>query len=95
VTFWLGAPSCDKGAHCTEFNEYWEGEYLKKMKENNKLPVMYGYVIAFEARVRDGLYDCNDPRHPNKNEQLCGGGARSLIFFNILILIQINNKMVV
>ena len=45
------------------------------MKEKNKLPVMYGYVIAFEARVRAGLYDCNDPEHPNKNEQLCGGGA--------------------
>ena len=36
------------------------------MKEKNKLPVMYGYVIAFEARVRAGLYDCNDPEHPNK-----------------------------
>lgn len=72
MTFWWGSIDATKG---TDFNEYWEGIYLNKVKEAKKIPVVYGYIIAFEARHRAGLWDCNDPKHPDPNVQLCKKGA--------------------
>ena len=43
---------------------------LKKMKSINKIPVFYGYVIAFEARTAWGLKDCN-MGYPNLCQRGC------------------------
>jgi hypothetical protein len=41
-------------------------------KNNNKIPVFYSYIIAFEARKSAGLQDCNvDPNH-----NLCYHGSQ-------------------
>lgn len=45
---------------------------LEAAVAQKKLPVFYGYVIAFEARVKAGLQDCDVD--PVKN--LCHGGAK-------------------
>ena len=39
---------------------------MKKVKELNKIAVVYGYIIAYEARNKDGLHDCNDKDHPGE-----------------------------
>ena len=81
ITFWIGANSCDNGkccvtgAHCTDYNDGWEGVMLRTAKQLNKPVVLYGYIIAFEARVNEGLYDCNDPINPGP-PNLCTNGAQ-------------------
>ena len=42
--------------------------YIETIKNENKIAVVYGYIIAFEARNLQGLHDCNDAS-PNLCEQ--------------------------
>lgn len=44
---------------------------LNYCKANNKVPVFYAYVIAYEARVAQGIQDCNVQNYNN----LCTNGA--------------------
>lgn len=39
--------------------------------QNNKIPLFYAYVIAFEGRSKAGLQDCDSGQTPT----LCVGGA--------------------
>lgn len=75
ITFWIGANSenCLGKPECTDFNQYWEGLMLEKVKQLKTAAVFYGYIIAFEARNKDFIYDCNDPQHPTST--LCQKGA--------------------
>jgi len=78
ITFWIGAISSNcpaansKNPACTDFNPYWEGTMLAKAKSLNKIPVLYGYIIAFEARNLQGLSDCDVH---NEFSSLCEQGA--------------------
>jgi len=56
ITIWIGSPST---THGTNFNPYWHGAMLDACVKNNKLPVYYGYIIAFMARDEWGLKDCD------------------------------------
>ncbi len=79
ATKWIGYKNgdhCKGKKECTDFNDGDEGAFYRKMKELGKIPVVYGYIIAFEARNLWGLYDCNDPKHPNVWDQLCGRAAK-------------------
>lgn len=72
ITIWLNTPAngCTNRPECTDFNEYHQGSMLKKAKQLNKIPVLYAYVIAFEARNAWGLKDC-DMGTPNLCERGC------------------------
>lgn len=41
------------------FDDTDQKNMLEKCKEHNKIPVFYAYVIAFEARVKNKLLDCD------------------------------------
>ena len=47
---------------------------IKKCLQLNKVPVFYAYIIAFEARRAEKLYDCNDGQ-ADPNHNLCTHGA--------------------
>ena len=72
MTIWINTikQGCSNSLACTDFNEYYQGAMLKKVKSLNKIPVFYGYVIAFEARNSWGLKDCNVG-----NPNLCHRGS--------------------
>ena len=57
-------------AGSTAWNPYYQGVMLDVCTKNNKIPLFYAYVIAFEARSKKGLQDC-DVGSPN----LCQQGA--------------------
>lgn len=65
ITIWIDtissncAQSNSGNPSCTDFNPYYQGVMLQTTKSLNKIPVFYGYVIAFEARNLQGLQDCN------------------------------------
>ena len=66
VSIWIGT---NDYAGNTDFNIWYQGEMIKHCKLKNKLPVFYSYIIAFEARTKQGLQDCDvDP-----NYNLCTG----------------------
>lgn len=69
---WLGEPAdgCRGADHCTDWNKYWAGAAVEKAKELGKTLVLYMYIIAFEAKNKWALHDCN-VGHPN----LCERGA--------------------
>ena len=79
ATKWIGYSNgdhCKGKKECTDFNDGDEGAFYRKMKELGKIPVVYGYVIAFEARNLWNLQDCNHPNYPNVWDQLCGRAAK-------------------
>lgn len=65
ITLWIGAikSTCpdynSKDLTCTDFNPGWAGKMLQKAKSLNKPVILYGYIIAFEARNLQDLSDCN------------------------------------
>ena len=68
ITIWIGIPSTYMNG--TDFNPYWQGVMLNACIKYNKIPVFYGYIIAFMARDEWGLQDC-DVATPS----LCQRGA--------------------
>lgn len=54
------------------YNNDTQIEMLRLCKRHNKTPVLYAYVIAFEARSKLGLLDCDVA---TKGENLCTNGS--------------------
>lgn len=54
----------------TAWNPYYQGVMLDFCTKNNKIPLFYAYVIAFEARAMKGLQDCDVG-----GTTLCQGGS--------------------
>ena len=75
LTIWLNTVS-DSGS--TAWNQWYQGDMLNKAKALGKTPLFYGYVIAFEARAKSKIQDCDvDP-----NWNLCKEGANFIrVFF--------------
>jgi hypothetical protein len=71
VTLWISGPWAENPRN-TDFNPWWQGLYLDRMKALGKTPVFYSYQIAFEARAQRDLQDC-DVRNFNN---LCTDGAQ-------------------
>lgn len=70
ISMWINSPHSDDPTN-TDYNPYWQGTMIKKCKQLGKIPVFYGYIIAFEARAKNGLQDCDvDPIN-----NLCHKGA--------------------
>lgn len=68
ITMWIN--SVDK-----PFGAYDDRHFismLKKCKQYDKIPVLYAYVIAFEARSKQGLQDCDVVLY---DENLCTNGS--------------------
>ena len=53
------------------WNQWHEGQMVYDCKTYRKIPVFYGYVIAFTARSEQGLQDCD----VQYNNNLCTDGA--------------------
>jgi len=74
VTIWIGT---NDNTGNTDFNIWYQGEMIKHCKQKSKLPVFYSYIIAFEARTKQGLKDCDvDP-----NYSLCNRVLKAIITF--------------
>jgi len=71
ITIWIGDGS---NKNC-QYNGYWEGEMLKTAKSGGKTPVLYSYIIAFMARNKGGLQDC-DVAGQGSSNSLCVGGTK-------------------
>ena len=56
VSIWIGTID-DKGK--TDFNIWYQGDMIKQCIAKNKTPLFYSYIIAFEARAKAGLQDCD------------------------------------
>jgi hypothetical protein len=56
ITIWIGTID-NKGS--TDFNIWHQGEMIKQCISKNKIPLFYSYIIAFEARAKAGLQDCD------------------------------------
>jgi hypothetical protein len=56
ITIWIGSPST---THGTDFNPWWHGAMVDSCIKYNKIPLYYGYIIAFMARDEWGLQDCD------------------------------------
>ena len=57
----------------------WYQGVINKVKQFNKIPLFYAYIIAFEGRIKKGLEDCNKPGAP---DTLCKGGSQFIrVFF--------------
>jgi hypothetical protein len=69
ISIWLN--TLENGNGKTDFNPWWQGEMVRTAQRLNKIPVFYGYIIAFEARYRQGLQDCD----VNPTFNLCHKGA--------------------
>jgi len=78
VTIWVG----DGSSKNNQYNTYWEGAMLKACKSQNLTPVFYSYIIAFLARNKGGLGDCDISGSNN----LCTGGAKYIRDNRALIL---------
>lgn len=87
VTIWIGDGSYGNN----EYNTYWEGDMLRKSKAGSghaiagKTPVFYSYMIAFLARNKGGLKDC-DVAGKNASNSLCVNGAKYIKNNRALIL---------
>lgn len=60
--FWQGSPSRSGKAKCKAepcFNPYWHGAMLELAREKGITAAYYAYIIAFLAKARMGLYDCD------------------------------------
>jgi len=55
----------------TDFNPWYQGAMITKCLQLNKMPLFYGYIIAFEARAKKGIQDCD----VNPGYSLCTDGA--------------------
>jgi hypothetical protein len=55
----------------TDLNPYYEGQFLQVCKDQNKIPMIYTYIIPTEAKAKWGLGDCNIESYNN----LCRFGA--------------------
>jgi hypothetical protein len=71
ITMWISGPWSDNPSN-TDFNPYWQGKFLDKAAVLKKTAVFYSYQIAFEARAKLDLQDC-DVRNWNN---LCTDGAQ-------------------
>ncbi len=93
ITIWIdtissNCPSSNsKNPDCTNFNPYYQGVMLQTTKSLNKIPVFYGYVIAFEARNLQGLQDCNVG-----TPSLCQYGSQFIRDNRARILERYNNQ---
>jgi hypothetical protein len=68
LAIWLG--TIENGN--TDFNKWYQGEFIKKCNQLGKIPLFYAYIIAFEARAKKGIQDCDvDPKW-----NLCHQGAK-------------------
>ena len=69
---WIGEPAsgCSGEDRCTDWNQYWAGAAVKKAKELGKTLALYAYIIAYEAKNKWHLQDCNVP-----GQNLCQKGA--------------------
>jgi hypothetical protein len=70
ISMWINSPWSDNPKK-TDWNPYWHGEMLKKTLAFGKMPLFYGYVIAFQARADSGIQDCD----VNPGYSLCNKGA--------------------
>jgi hypothetical protein len=80
ITIWMDTID---GNGKTDFNNWYQGEMLRKAKSMGKTPVFYAYVIAFEARAKLGIQDCD----VNPGYSLCNKGA-NFIRQNADMLVQ-------
>jgi hypothetical protein len=71
VTKWIGVNWCWNGRCSTDIEDD-QKAYIAMIKRTGKIPVMYGYVISFEAKLK-GIKDC-DQGTPN----LCQKGAKHI-----------------
>ncbi len=71
ITIWIG----DGSSKNNQYNGYWEGEMLKTAKSGGKTPVLYSYIIAFMARNKGGLQDC-DVAGQGSSNSLCVSGTK-------------------
>lgn len=75
ITIWVG-----DGGGQSNYNSYWEGDMLKKCKAGSghaiagKTPVFYSYIIAFLAKNKGGLKDC-DVAGTGSSQSLCVSGT--------------------
>ena len=69
ITIWINTPASDGTG--TNFNPWYQGAMINACKANGKIPVFYAYIIAFEARYRADLQDCDVRPYNN----LCTNGA--------------------
>ena len=69
VSIWINTPASDGSG--TNFNQYYQGEMIKATKKAGKIPLFYAYIIAFEARYRKNLQDCD----MSGSNNLCTDGA--------------------
>lgn len=86
VTIWIG----DGSQKNNQYNTYWEGDMLKTCKSKNKNAVLYAYIIAFVARNKGGLQDC-DVAGKNSPSSLCTQGAKYIRSNRALILDTYSN----
>ena len=56
ISMWINSPWSDNPKK-TDFNPWWHGEMVKKCLQLGKMPLFYGYIIAFQARADIGLQD--------------------------------------
>jgi len=69
ISIWINTIDNNKS---TDFNPWYQGDMIKKCKQLGKMPLFYAYIIAFEARAKKGIQDCDvDP-----NYNLCHKGAQ-------------------
>lgn len=78
ISIWINTISLEYG---TDFNPWYQGKMLEACKLYNKIPLFYAYVIAFEARLKLGLQDCDVDNIYN----LCTRGAQFIIDYESLI----------
>ena len=69
ISIWLGLISNNYG---TNFDPTYHGKMIDICKQQNKIPVFYAYIIAFEARYNQGIQDCD----VDTNNNLCIYGAQ-------------------
>ena len=69
VSIWINTPASDGSG--TNFNIWYQGEMIKAVKKAGKIPLFYAYVIAFEARYRANLQDCD----VSSSSNLCTDGS--------------------
>ena len=69
ITIWINTPASDGTG--TNFNPWYQGAMITACKSAGKIPVFYAYVIAFEARYRANLQDCD----VSGSNNLCTDGS--------------------
>lgn len=70
ITIWLNTNSLEINGLNYHTQDYIQ--MLEKCRTSKKTPVFYSYVIAFEARTKQGLHDCDVIRN---SYNLCTHGS--------------------